>query len=153
MRFTTRSEQGRTYKSGSGRTLYKNVTGILIITLLSALISACGGGSSSGVSVNLTGTWSGSWRSSNGQTGALGGSWTQSGGTFSGPTTIYSSACFKNEYSTGTVSGSTIQIAIVNNGIIFDGSVSGSTISGTYLVYASGACYGDAGTFVLTKSG
>ena len=38
MSFTTNSEQGRTYKGGSGRALYKNVTGILIITLLSALI-------------------------------------------------------------------------------------------------------------------
>jgi hypothetical protein len=71
-------------------------------------------------------------------------------GTFSGPATIYNSNCFGYEYATGTLSGSTVKIGISSNAIIFNGSVSGSTISGTYYVYTT-ACSGDAGTFVLRR--
>ena len=128
----------------------KLVSVIAIVTLSIFLVSCGGGSSSSGVSVNLTGSWSGSWRSSTGQTGALTASFTQSGATFSGPATIYNSNCFGYEYATGTLSGSNVQIGISSNAIIFNGSVSGSTISGTYYVYAT-ACSGDAGTFVLRR--
>ncbi len=121
-----------------------------ILTLSIFLVSCGGGSSSSGVSVNLTGSWSGSWRSSTGQAGVLTASFTQSGATFSGPATIYNSNCFGYEYATGTLSGSNVQIGISSNAIIFNGSVSGSTISGTYYVYAT-ACSSDAGTFVLRK--
>lgn len=128
------------------RVLFRIVICVLCLPLLS-----CGGGSSSsGVSVNLTGSWSGSWRSSTGQTGALAASFSQSGATFNGPVTIYNSNCFGYEYATGTLSGSNVQIGISSNAIIFDGSVSGSTISGTYYVYTT-ACSGDAGTFVLSR--
>jgi len=123
---------------------------ITILTLSIFLVSCGGGSSSSGVSVNLTGSWSGSWRSSTGQTGALAASFSQSGATFNGPVTIYNSNCFGYEYATGILSGSNVQIGISSNAIIFDGSVSGSTISGTYYVYTT-ACSGDAGTFVLGR--
>ena len=128
----------------------KLVSVITILTLSIFLVSCGGGSSSSGVSVNLTGSWSGSWRSSTGQTGSLTASFSQSGATFSGPATIYNSNCFGYEYATGTLSGSNVQIGISSNAIIFNGSVSGSTISGTYYVYAT-ACSSDAGTFVLRK--
>jgi len=120
------------------------------VFVLASLLLGCGGGSSSGVSVNLTGSWSGSWRSSTGQTGSLTASFSQSGATFSGPATIYNSNCFGYEYATGTLSGSNVEIGISSNAIVFNGSVSGSTISGTYYVYAT-ACSSDAGTFVLRK--
>ena len=120
------------------------------VFVLARLLLGCGGGSSSGVSVNLTGSWSGSWRSSTGQTGSLTASFSQSGATFSGPATIYNSNCFGYEYATGTLSGSNVEIGISSNAIVFNGSVSGSTISGTYYVYAT-ACSSDAGTFVLRK--
>ncbi len=119
-------------------------------SLITSLLLGCGGGSSSGVSVNLAGSWSGSWRSSDGQGGALTTSFSQTGATFSGPATIYNSYCFGYEYATGKLSGSNIEIGIASNAIILIGSVSGSTISGTYYVY-SGACTGDAGTFVLSR--
>jgi len=126
------------------------LTGITILTLSIFLVSCGGGSSSSGVSVNLAGSWSGSWRSSTGQTGALAASFSQSGATFNGPVKIYNSYCFGNEYATGTLSGSKIQLGISSNAIIFDGTVSGSTISGTYYTYAT-SCSGDAGTFVLSR--
>jgi hypothetical protein len=129
----------------------KKLFAVIAILTLSIFLVSCGGGSSSsGVSVNLTGSWSGSWRSSIGQSGALTGSFTQSGATFNGPVTIYNSNCFGYEYATGTLSGSNVQIGISSSAIIFNGSVSGSTISGTYYVYTT-ACSGDAGTFVLRK--
>ena len=128
----------------------KLVSVITILTLSIFLVSCGGGSSSSGVSVNLTGSWSGSWRSSRGQTGSLTASLSQSGATFSGPATLYNSNCFGHEYATGTLSGSTVKIGISSNAIIFNGSVSGSTISGNYYVYTT-ACSGDAGTFVLRR--
>jgi len=120
------------------------------VSLIASLLLGCGGGSSSGVSVNLAGSWSGSWRSSNGQGGALTASFSQTGATFSGPATIYNSHCFGYEYATGKLNGSNVEIGISSNAIIFNGSVSGSTISGTYYVYST-ACAGDAGTFVLSR--
>ena len=139
-------------KNSAGYIMRRQLSMIAVLVFSTTLVACGGGGSSSGITNDgVTGNWSGTWRSSTGQAGQLTASFTQSGGTFSGPTTIYNSVCFGKEYSTGTVSGSTIQIAITNNGIIFDGAVSGNTVSGTYLVYRSGACYGDAGTFVMTK--
>jgi len=122
------------------------------VLMLSAALAGCSGSSSTGVSKDtVSGTWSGTWKSSNGQGGNLVGSWSQNGQTFSGPITVYNSVCFGKEPSTGTVSGAKINVGIVNNGIIFDGNVSGNTISGAYVVYRSGPCYGDAGTFVLRR--
>ena len=115
-------------------------------------LAGCSGSSSSGLNKEVVGgNWSGSWTSSNGQGGGLSGSWTQNGSTFSGPVKVNNSDCFGKEFATGTVSGSTINLGLVNNGILFEGSISGNTISGTYVVYCSGYCYGDAGTFVLRR--
>ena len=111
---------------------------------------ACGGSSDSGVAVNVAGSWSGSWVSSRGQRGGLSGSFTQNAATFDGPVTISNSVCFRNEFATGKLNGSGIEIGVSSGAIIFNGSVSGSTISGTYAVSGT-ACSGDVGTFVLRR--
>ena len=113
----------------------------------------CEGGTSSGATANVSGSWTGTWVSSTGQRGAVIGRFVQEMDIFSGPLTIYNSPCFGYEYTTGTISGSDIEFGIINNAIIFEASVRGSRISGVYYVYSSpgGYCTGDSGTLVLRR--
>ena len=99
---------------------------------------------------DITGSWSGWWTSSTGQSGSLAANLTSRGSTFSGTATIYNSYCFGNEYATGTLSGSKVTLGVSSNAIVFIGTLSGSNISGLYEVYR-GACSGDSGSFSLTK--
>jgi len=122
----------------------------LMTVLLVAGLAGCKGSSSSGSTVSVAGSWSGSWVSSRGQSGSLSGSFTQNAATFSGPVTIFNSHCFGREFATGTVNGSGIEIGVSSGAILFSGSVSGSTISGTYVVSGT-VCSGDVGTFVLRR--
>jgi hypothetical protein len=123
---------------------------LLIASGLALGLLGCSGSSGSGSAVNVSGSWNGSWVSSRGQSGSLSGSFTQNAATFNGPVTIYNSYCFGNEFATGTLTGSGIEIGVSSGAILFRGSVSGSTISGTYAVSGT-ACNGDVGTFVLRR--
>jgi len=122
----------------------------LIASGIALGLLGCSGSSDSGSTVNVSGSWSGSWQSSRGQSGGLSGSFNQNAATFSGPVTIGNSYCFGKEFATGTVNGQGIEIGVSSGYIAFRGSVSGSTISGTYAVSGT-ACNGDVGTFVLRK--
>ena len=103
-----------------------------------------------GGKVTAGGNWSGSWRSSLGDGGALTASFSTAGTTFSGPVKIYNSYCFSNEYATGTQRGRKVEIGISSNAIIFDGTITRTRMSGRYLTYR-GWCAGDFGTYVLRR--
>ncbi|MDC1073548.1 hypothetical protein OAR43_10095 [Gammaproteobacteria bacterium] len=123
--------------------------GFALPLILVGLIG-CSGSSNSGTYVDVSGVWSGSWVSSRGQSGGLSASFTQDAGTFSGSATIGNSVCFGKEFATGKLNGSGVEIGVSSGAILFNGTVSGSTISGTYGVSGTG-CSGDVGTFVLRR--
>ncbi len=127
----------------------------LLILFLIPLVTACGGGGGGGGSstANVAGNWTGTWASNKVlASGTISATITQSGTTFSGSMILTGSPCFSNgAISGGTFSGDTV--SWISPGIVnFTGTVSGNTINGSYFVTLAGACYGDTGTFSVTRA-
>ena len=98
----------------------------------------------------LTGEWVGSWTSDWGAVGSLATNWTQTGNNFSGSVTIGGSTCFDAETTAGSIFGTSINLSAVSGAIAFLGTVSGSTITGSYVTYRT-ACLGDTGVFTVSR--
>ena len=111
------------------------------------------GKTSSGVTttiLDISGTWTGSWTSDWGAGGSLGVNWTQTGSNFSGSVTIGGSTCFGSETTSGSITGTSINVSSVSGSIAFLGTVSGSTMTGTYVTYRT-ICSGDTGVWTVTR--
>lgn len=98
-------------------------------------------------------TWSGTWVSSKViSSGTISITITQSGTTFSGSITMAGSPCFSTATITSwTVAGNTVNWSSPEIGN-FTGTILGASIAGTYSVTSTGACFGDAGIFSVTRT-
>jgi hypothetical protein len=138
---------------------------VLVVAVLSACaFMSCGGGGGSGgagggpASVDVTGTWTGTWNSSNGiNSGSIDATLTQTGSSISGSVSFTGSPCFAGGPISGNVGGANIAAALNAGGIhvTFSAAVSGvgdDMMNGTYSVVSAGACTGDTGTITLTRT-
>jgi len=105
--------------------------------------------------VDITGTWSGSWASSNGiNNGNISAVLTQSGTSVIGTLSITGSPCISNGSVSGTVSGNNVSFGIISGSdtVEYNATYTSTSMSGTYSV-TTGACAGDTGTFSLSVGG
>ena len=112
------------------------------------------GESTPGPTVDVTGTWSGTWLSSHGMGGAMSCALTQTGGHVSGTITIGGSPCFSAGNISGTVSANNLDTGALFGGNIevdFAGTVVGNDMSGSYTTVQAGACTGDTGTWQASR--
>ena len=130
----------------------------LMFTLLAFPTLSCGGdgdvGSSAPPTVDITGTWTGSWFSSNGvDGGAATLSASQSGANVTGSASLSGSPCLASGAFSGNVSGNTANGSLTAGGTRIDiaMTVTGNSASGTYNAVSAGACTGDTGTISLTR--
>lgn len=128
---------------------------IIFICMLPLMLS-CGGGDGGGEApppaVDVTGTWSGTWASSNEiDHGNLAATLTQSGTSVSGTVSITES-CMSSGSVSGNVSGNNVGFGVVSgtDTITYTSTGTSTSMSGTYSVTA-GECAGDTGTFSMTK--
>jgi hypothetical protein len=84
----------------------------------------------------LSGTWSGTWKDTSPDTaeGTFKLTWQQSGPTLNGTITIAGTPCLSGGHIAGALNGSTISFGVVKGAVevAYTGSVSGTTMSGTY---------------------
>lgn len=122
----------------------------LMIALTAVWLSSSG--AVEAATANLSGQYSGSWQSNDGDGGGLFLDITQVGTTVTGMMTLSNSACGYQADVTGTVSGNTINGTFALGGPNrgqFTLKLSGTQLDGTYRLTAG--CYaGDTGTFSLT---
>ena len=131
----------------------------LFFLLTFVILISCGGGDDGAPlpppSVNLDGTWSGTWLSSNGiNTGQLGLNLSQSGASVTGTASFPGGTCFTGGNVSGTVSANNIKGGLVSAGnlrIEFGATVVSNTLNGDYNVIQGGACTGDTGTWKVTR--
>jgi hypothetical protein len=120
-----------------------------------AILAGCGGSSTTSIppSVDLTGAWSGTWTSVNGQVGQGSLDLTQTGSQVSGTVLVTGSPCFANADVSGTIEGDDFSGSMTAGGAsaTFDMTAATSQMSGTYKVGAAGACTGDTGTLTATR--
>ena len=132
--------------------------GLAWFALLCLLPGCSSGSGGSGSPVDVNGTWTGEWASSNGVDGGiLGLALTQTGATFDGTAVFGSSPCFSG----GSVSDGAISWVHVSGSLTsgsarvdFTGTVSGisnENLIGTYRIISAGVCTGDTGTISLNR--
>lgn len=105
-------------------------------------------------SVDVSGNWSGLWRSGNGVAkGNLSMSLAQNESGLSGTVIIIDSPCFSAGNITGMVIKNNITSAIFSGGlrIDFNGTLVDNNMDGSYVVINGGACTGDSGTWKVSK--
>ena len=142
-------------QGGSVVSIPKIMVGIAALSLLFVL--SCGDGdsdSSRPPSVDVTGSWSGSWSSNNGIDGGSASlSAVQADASVSGSAFLSGSPCLSNGSFTGTVSGDRVSgsIRAGNSRIEISMNVSGNQASGTYYSANAGICTGDRGTLTLSR--
>ncbi len=135
----------------------------LILTLLLmvfvSLMYSCGSDNSSlppstgSSGIDITGTWEGTWASSNQiDDGSLTASFTQSGTSFEGTISITNSPCISTGSVSGSISGNDISFGVVagTDKTLFTATVTSNSMSGKYVV-TSGYCSGDTGIFSVLK--
>jgi hypothetical protein len=123
----------------------------ILVAILVLMTSCSGGGGSNPTSpsgVNLTGNWTGAWRSTTGVGGNLSASLTQSGSSVSGTFTLSNSGCFSTVNITGSVSGSSLSLSGPIN--LTASNIVSNAIGGNYSVNFAGLCNGDTGSFSLS---
>jgi len=127
-------------------------TGLVLAAVLAA--SGCGDGEKEPPTVDVTGSWAGTWLSETGMGGDVTAVLTQAGADVDGTMTISGSPCFSVGNVSGTVSGNRVSTGAMFSGdtrVNFEGTVVGDQISGSYDTVRAGACTGDTGTFSLTR--
>ncbi len=141
------------------------LTTTLMFTLLAFPTLSCGGdgtvGSSAQPTVDITGTWTGSWFSSDGvNSGTATLTATQSGATFTGSASLLGYPCSANGSFSGNVSGNTVSGSLAGGfpGTIFESkmditmTVTGNSARGTFYTFLPTVCAADTGTiFDLTR--
>lgn len=104
--------------------------------------------------VSLTGSWSGNFRSSDGQAGTLSATLTQSGSDLTGSLTLTNSLLFSSASVRGTLAGSSVTLTLSATGGYageIRGTLSGSdSVAGTYTITQGGST-ADTGTFTLAR--
>jgi hypothetical protein len=77
--------------------------------------------------------------------------WTQSGNALTGTIVVKGTPCLSAATVSGTVNGSTISFGAVSgkNTVVYDGTISGSTMKGTYT--APAGCGDAKGTWQAAK--
>jgi hypothetical protein len=77
--------------------------------------------------------------------------WTQSGSTLTGTILVKGTPCLTAATVSGSISGTTITFGAVSgtHTVVYDGTVSGTTMTGTYT--APAACVDAKGTWTATK--
>lgn len=102
----------------------------------------------------LTGTWSGTWTSTNpddGSTGTFEIQWAQAGSNLAGTITVNGTPCLSTGAITGTLAGDAIEFGSIQSqfDVDFMGTVAGEAMSGTY----STNCGPAEGDWGATKTG
>lgn len=100
----------------------------------------------------LDGTWTGTWNSSDtADNGAVTIQWKQTGQQLAGTIIVTNTPCVTNGTITGVVSGAAITFGAVQGAttIAYTGTLSGTTLSGTYQANAS--CANATGRWSATK--
>ena len=126
--------------------------GVVLVASL-FLLAACS--STPEQTLDLSGSWSGTWSQSGVVQGAVSTTFVQAGNALSGNVMITNSPCVTDGTITGTVtqSGASFGAVVGPDEITFTATtVSESEMSGTWEVGA-GACSGGEGTFSLEKFG
>lgn len=133
--------------------------GLLVAFVIGAVaLGGCGGGGGGGSSaptVDVTGSYTGRWESSDGNGGGaiqfL--SLVQSAGAVSGQLSFSNSPCFSGGAVSGVVSGDQFSGSLTagNIRVDFEATVTGNQMNGTYDTVNAGACTGNQGTFTASK--
>lgn len=102
----------------------------------------------------LTGTWSGTWTSTNpddGSTGTFEIQWAQAGSNLAGTITVNGTPCLSTGAITGTLAGDAIEFGSIQSqfDVDFTGTVAGEAMSGTYTT----TCGPAEGDWEATKTG
>jgi len=103
-------------------------------------------------SAGLSGTWSGTWKDTTDPAeGTVKLTWQQSGSVLDGTITIAGTPCLSGGHISGALSGSTIRFGVVKGAVevAYTGSVSGTTMSGTYTT----SCGNAEGNWEARKTG
>jgi hypothetical protein len=122
------------------RTTAAIVTGVVAVAILVGQLATAGAATNGRLARgSLTGTWSGTYRGAYHGTFTL--HWTQSKSRLTG--TIKLSSNVGRTNITGTVQGRTIRFGTVGNAraITYSGSVSGTSMSGTYKAGGAGGSW------------
>ena len=116
------------------------VTGVVAVAIIAGQLATAGAATNGRLARgSLTGTWSGTYRGAYRGTFTL--HWTQSKSRLTG--TIKLSSNVGRTNITGTVRGNTIRFGTVGNtnAITYSGSVSGTSMSGTYKAGGAGGSW------------
>jgi len=101
----------------------------------------------------LAGTWDGTWKDTtpDQSTGTFALTWTQNGSALTGSIVVKGTPCVTGASVTGSVSGSSISFGVVSGQIkiAYDGTISGTTMKGTYA--APAACADAKGSWEAVK--
>ncbi len=101
----------------------------------------------------LSGSWTGNWQdvTPDQAAGTFTLTWTQSGTALNGNIVVSGTPCLSAATVSGSISGSKITFGAVSgtHTVVYDGTVSGTTMQGTYT--APAACEDATGTWTATK--
>lgn len=112
-----------------------------------------GGAGTGTAGADLSGSWSGSWKSKTGVGGSVQITIQQSGSVVEGDVYFTNSPCFASGHYAGTVNGREVTGAVTAGGIRVDmlATVTGSSWDGTYTATQAGACTGDTGSYAVAR--
>ena len=130
------------------------VVACIIVALVFTGCDGGGGDDCETATVNITGTWSGTWQSGGGGGGNLTFvSLLQTDSMVTGSVSFTGSPCFSGGAVSGEVCGDTFigSLRAGNISVDFDVTVTGDQMNGTYDVDNAGACTGDTGTISATR--
>jgi len=146
-------------------THYLRIIRSISVLSIVVLFVGCGGGggggggsSSAAASVNVSGSWSGTWTNTTNQSnGDISfASLIQTGSTVAGQVSITGSSCASSGNLTGTVSSDnfTGSITFENQTITFNGTIITNQLNGTFtIVSGTAGCNTGSGTISLTLQG
>ena len=141
---------GATGSQQTGPTGPTSATSPPIVTGVTGVTGATTSPSDEGT--KLSGTWSGTWKDTTDPAeGTFKLTWQQSGPTLSGTITIAGTPCLGGGQIAGALNGSTISFGVVKGAVevAYTGSVSGTTMSGTYTT----SCGNAQGNWEAKKTG
>lgn len=133
------------------------IWGVAVITVALVLAGCDGDGDEdlAPPTVNVSGTWSGSWLSDNGVDGGnvTFVSLSQIDSMVTGEVSFTGSPCFSGAALSGVISGETLTGSLRAGSIQVDvdATVTGDQMNGTYDTVNAGACTGDTGMFSATR--
>lgn len=130
----------------------RNHVCMVVVFLCLGALGSCGGGNSSGSTINVAGNWQFTANSTVfGFTSTAAGQINQNGSTLSGTLALSGTPCADSANLTGSLSGNKITATLDENGqnTMYTGTVAadGNSGSGTYQSPTGGCTNGDAGTF------